>query len=128
MSLNELEQHVYAYYVAHDAAQFTLTDRFFPHGELVLVIADKIQVATRKFGRQATSKSNIVAAALLDKLIASGAYSTKQNDFGGTMHQFQGDAYKAFLKAEQDSDPVIAKAQAGGTEFWEQAFAALVAK
>jgi len=127
MSLTDLEQHVYAYYVAGDAAQFSAAPRFYPYGELTLILADKIQVATRKFGRQASSKANAVAAALLDKLIAAGAYSTKTNDFGGSMHQFQVDAYKAFLKQEQDADPIIRKAREGGPEFWEQAFSALTA-
>jgi hypothetical protein len=125
MSLTELEQHVYAYYVATDAAQFQAAPRFYPYGELTLIFADKVEVATRKFGRKATAKANTVAAALLDKLIASGAYSTKQNEFGGSMHQFQTDAYKAFLAAEQQSDPIIQKAKAAGPEFWEQAFTRL---
>ena len=50
MSLTELEQHAYAYYVATDAAQFQAAPRFYPYGELTLILADKIQVATRKFG------------------------------------------------------------------------------
>ncbi len=124
MSLSELEQHVYAYYLSGDAAQFTAAPRFYPHGELVLVIADKIQVATRKFGRQATSKANSVAAVWLDELIAAGAYSTKQNDFGGTMHQFQGDVYRTFLKEKQDTDPLIVKA-GGDPEYWDRAFLSL---
>ena len=127
MSLTDLEQHVYAYYVAGDAAQFSAAPRFYPYGELTLILADKIQVATRKFGRQASAKANTVAAALLDKLLAAGAYSTKTNDFGGSMHQFQGEAYKAFLKQEQETNPIIQKARDGGPEFWEQAFTALTA-
>lgn len=127
MSLTDLEQHVYAYYVAHDAAQFTAAPRFYPHGELVLIFADKIQVATRKFGRKATAKANTAAAALIDKLIAVGAYSTKKNDFGGSMHQFQEAVYKAFLKDEQARDPIILKAKDAGPDFWDQAFSALTA-
>jgi hypothetical protein len=125
MSLTDLEEHVYAYYVAGDAAQFSAAPRFYPYGELTLIIADKVQVAARKFGRQAASKANAVAAVLLDRLIAAGAYSTKQNDFGGSMHQFQGDAYKQFLRNEQASNPIIVKANDAGPEFWEQAFASL---
>ena len=128
MSLTELEQHAYAYYVAGDAAQFQAAPRFYPYGELTLILADKVQVATRKFGRPVHSKSSTVAAALLDKLIAAGAYSTKQNDFGGSMHQFQADAYKAFLKQEQDSNPIILKAKESGPEFWDQTFATLTSQ
>jgi hypothetical protein len=127
MSLTELEQHVYAYYVATDAAQFQAAPRFYPYGELTLIIADKVQVATRKFGRKATAKANTAANALLDKLIAAGAYSTKQNEFGGSMHQFQLDAYKSFLKAEQESNPLIRQAQAEGEGFWQGAFERLTA-
>ncbi|MDR2857767.1 MAG: hypothetical protein LBV50_07955 [Novosphingobium sp.] len=127
MSLTDLEQHVYAYYIAHDAAQFSAAPRFYPHGELVLIFADKIQVATRKFGRQVHSRSKAAANALIDKLIAAGAYSTRQNEFGGSMHQFQEPAYKAFLKDEQARNPIILKAKGAGPGFWEQAFAAVTA-
>jgi hypothetical protein len=127
VSLSELEQHVYAYYVAQDAAQFSAAPRFYPYGELTLIFADKIQVATRKFGRKVHSRSNAAAAALVDKLIEAGAYSTKQNEFGGSMHQFQEPAYKAFLKSEQDKDPIIQQAKAEGSDFWAQAFARLTA-
>jgi hypothetical protein len=127
MNLTELEQHAYAYYVATDAAQFSAAPRFYPYGELTLIFADKIQVATRKFGRQTHSKSKTVANALLDKLIEAGAYSTKQNEFGGSMHQFQEPAYKAFLKAEQERDPIILQAKAEGPEFWQTAFERLTA-
>jgi len=125
MSLTELEQTIYAYYVDGEASVFATAPRFYPHGELVLVLADKITVATRKFGFKVTGKAKNVAGVFLDELIAAGAYSSKTNDFGGTMHQFQGDVYKQFLKGRQDSDPIIAKAKAGGPDFWEQAFAAL---
>ena len=127
MSLTELERHVYAYYVANDAAQFSAAPRFYPHGELVLIFADKIQVAVRKFGRTVHSKANAAAAALVDRLIETGAYSTKKNDFGGSMHQFQEAAYKAFLKDEQSSNPIIQQATDAGLEFWNQAFLALTA-
>ena len=112
-------------YVAGDAAQFSAAPRYYPRGELGLIFADKIQVATRKFGRQVASKAGNVASALVDKLIESGAYSSKTNDFGGTMHQFQEGAYKQFLKDEQAADPIIAKANAAGPDYWEQTFTAL---
>jgi len=125
VNLTELEQHVYAYYVATDAAQFSAAPRFYPHGELTLIFADKVQVATRKFGRSVHSKAKAAAVALVDKLIEVGAYSTKQNEFGGSMHQFQEPAYKVFLKAERESDPIIKQAEAEGAQFWEDAFARL---
>jgi hypothetical protein len=125
MSLTELEHHVYAYYVATDAAQFSAAPRFYPYGELTLIFADKVQVATRKFGRQVHSKSKTAATALIDKLIEAGAYSSKQNEFGGSMHQFQEPAYKAFLKAQQENDPIIVQAKTEGPGYWDQAFARL---
>ena len=111
--------------MATDAAQSSAAPRFYPHGELTLIFADKVQVATRKFGRPVHSKSKVAANALIDKLIEAGAYSTKQNEFGGSMHQFQEPAYKAFLKAERESNSIIRQAEAAGPEFWEAAFARL---
>jgi hypothetical protein len=126
MSLTEVEQIAYAYYLAHDANQFTVTGRYYPHGELVLVIADKVQVATRKFGRQVHSKAANVARVWLDRLIETGAYNTRQNDFGGSMHQFQPDLYKTVLKQEQDANPIVQEAAAAGESYWTDKFAALV--
>lgn len=125
MSLAEVEQVAYAYYLAHDANQFTVTGRWYPHGELVLVIGDKVQVATRKFGRQVHSKANNVSRVWLDRLIETGAYATKQNDFGGSMHQFQPDIYKTVLRAEQAANPIVQEAAAGGGDYWTDKFAAL---
>ncbi len=116
-NLSLLEAHVLAYYVQGVATTLDISGRFYPHGELVMIIADKMQVATRKFGRKAGNATR-VAAAFVDHMIETGAWTTKQNDFGGTMHQFQGDIYRATLKAMQASDPVIATVGDG----WEAAF------
>ncbi len=121
-SPNPLEAHVLAYYLNGAATTLDISGRFYPHGELVMIIADKIQVATRKFGRKANAASRAAATAFVDQMIAEGAWSTKQNDFGGTMHQFQGDAYKAALKARQASDAVAAKMQSADAEAWQAAF------
>jgi hypothetical protein len=125
MSLTELERHVYAYYLAGDAAQFSAAPRFYPYGELILIIEDKVQVATRKFGRQVSGKAKTVAQAWLDQLIAAGAYSSKKDDFGASMHQFQGDTYRTLLKEKQDTDPIILKAR-DDPEFWDRAFTNLI--
>jgi hypothetical protein len=125
MNLSELEQHVFAYYVANGAQDFTMAGRFFPHGELVLMIADKVQVATRKFGRKVTMTTPKVARSFLDLLIEREAFSTVKNDFGGTMHQYQAKNYQDCIRELQETNPIILKAQAAGPEFWEEAFAEL---
>ncbi len=119
--LTPLEAHVMAYYLSDAANTLDISGRFYPHGELVMIIADKMQVATRKFGRKAGAATRGAATAFVDHMIAEGAWTTKQNDFGGTMHQFQGEAYRAALKAMQASDPVLASVN----DDWEGAFAAL---
>jgi hypothetical protein len=117
-TLTPTEAHVLAYYAQGAATTLDITGRFYPHGELVMIIADKMQVATRKFGRKAGAACRGAATAFVDHMIAAGAWSTKQNDFGGTMHQFQGDVYKSALKALQANDPIIAAVGEG----WEAAF------
>ncbi len=88
-----------------------------------MIIADKMQVATRKFGRKAGAATRGAALAFVDHMIAAGAWTTKQNDFGGTMHQFQGDVYKQALKAMLESDGVLASINGE----WETAFERLTA-
>ncbi len=117
-NLSPLEAHVLAYYVQGVATTLDISGRWYPHGELVMIIADKMQVATRKYGRKAGAATRGAALAFVDHMIAHGAWSTKKNDFGGTMHQFQGDVYKATLKTMQASDPIIAAVGEG----WEAAF------
>ena len=125
MSLSGLEQYILAFFVANHAADLQIANRFFPYGELVLMWEDKISVATRKFGFKVRSRSKAVATALLDAMIEKGAYSSKQNDFGGTMHSLQSEEYRAFVRELKESDPIIQKSQAGGDDFWEKAFAEL---
>lgn len=118
-TLSSIYAHVLAYYLQGAATTLDITGRFYPHDELVMIIADKMQVATRKFGRKAGNACRGAATAFVDHMIAAGAQSTKANDFGGSMHQFQGDVYKAALKAMQDSDAVLASVG----DDWEAAFA-----
>ena len=123
--LNTLQAHLFAYYAGGAAKDLSAAPRFYPHGELILIVSDKIQVAARKFGRKVVAAAKDVAAAYVDQMIAAGAWSTVKNDFGGTMHQFQEPAYKAALAAIVAADPIIAAAAAAGPDFWETTFAGL---
>jgi hypothetical protein len=126
MNLSELEQHIFACYVAGAAGDLNMVGRFWPYGELVMIIEDKIQFATREFGFKVTSRAKSVATAFLDQMIAGEAFSTKQNDFGGTMHQFQVDNYRRLLKQMRETNPIVLKAQGAGPGFWAEAFAGLI--
>ena len=126
--LSEIEQNIVAYWLDEQAAHFTMADRFYPYGELTLIWEDKIGVATRKFGPKVRKDAKSVATALIDRLIAAGVYSTKTNDFGGTMHNFKPDLFRAEVETAKASDPLIAKARAGGGGYWEALFAELTAE
>ena len=127
MSLSELEQHALAYYIATAAQDLTGAGRFFPYGEMVLIVEDKVQVATRQFGFKVTSKAKAVATAFLDHMIAKGGYSTTENKFGGKMHRFQAEPYREALDAMRAGDPIIKQASEAGPDFWKDAFARLTA-
>jgi hypothetical protein len=127
MSLSEIEQTLFSHYVANGANDLVIAGRFYPYGELILIIEDKVKVGARKFGFKVTGKAKAAGTAFLDHMIAKGAWSTTQNDFGGTMHQFQTDAYKVALRELQASDAIVQQAAAGGETFWADTFAALTA-
>jgi hypothetical protein len=125
MNLSGLEQHVFAYYVANAAEQLNMVPRYWPYGELKLLVEDKVQVAMRKFGLKAKMASPNVARVLLDLLIERDAFSTVKNEHGGTMHQYQSANYRSCVRDLQETDPVILKAKAAGPGYWDEAFAAL---
>ena len=127
MSLTQLEQTLFAHYAAHGANDLAPATRWYPYGELVMIIEDKVKVGARKFGFKVTGKAKTAATAFLDHMLEKGAWATTQNEFGGTMHQFQAASYKAALAELQASDPIIQAAAAGGEAFWADTFAALIA-
>jgi hypothetical protein len=124
MALSELEQLVFAYWVANGAQDFAMVGRFWPYGELTMLLEDKIRVATRPFGKPAGAAAANATRAFLDHMIEKEGFSTVKNKFGGAMHQYQPDAYRSALKALQESDPIVVKARAAGAGFWEEAFGA----
>lgn len=125
MSFSDLEQHVFAYYVNGAADQLNMVGRYWPYGELVLIIEDKVQLSVRKFGPKAQMAAPKVARVFLDDMIARGAFSSEKSDLGGTMHQYQGPKYLARIEELRKTDPVIQKARAGGATYWDDTFAAL---
>lgn len=126
MNLSELEQHILAFYIADSAGDLSMVGRYYPTGEMILIIEDKIQVATRQFGFKVSNKAKAAATAFLEQMIAAGAFSSTEGKLGGTMHQFQAVTYRKALAEQRENNPIVQKAKAGGPDFWKQAFAALV--
>lgn len=127
MNLSELEQTVLAYYASGQAKDLTVAPRWYPYGELILIMEDKVSIAVRKFGFKARGAAKAAATAFLDMMIEKGAWATKQNDFGGSMHQYQMDAYPRVLGEFNAGNPIVQAAAAGGESFWADRFAELTA-
>jgi hypothetical protein len=127
MSLTDLQEKALAYYLADQAAQLNMVGRWWPTHDLISIIADKVEQAVRPFGTAARAASKPAAEAYVDQLIASGAYVSQAGKFGGTMHQFQPDVYKAELAKLQAENPIVREAEAAGPDYWTEAFAAATA-
>ena len=125
--MTQLEQHMIAYYVAGPAFDLTIATRWYPYSDLELIIEDKFNIATRKFGMKVRKNSKAAGKLFLDMMIGKGAWIAKPNDFGGSMYQFQLDVWRSAIRELQASDPIIQQANAEGPEFWDKAFGALVA-
>ncbi|MCJ2177546.1 hypothetical protein [Novosphingobium album (ex Hu et al. 2023)] len=125
--MSDLTDHMIAYYVAGPANDLNIATRWYPYGELSLIIEDKFQIATRKFGLKVRAQSKAAGQQFLDAMIGKGAWATTENEFGGKMHQFQADTFRAVIKDMQASNAIIAQAEAEGPEFWDKAFGELVA-
>jgi len=125
MSLGPLEQHVLSYWSSGQAVDLNIATRWYPYSEMILIIEDKIAVATRKFGPKVKACAKAAATAFLDAMIAKGAWETKANEFGGNMHQFQLGTYTKVLAEMNAADPIAAEAATGGDTFWADTFAKL---
>jgi hypothetical protein len=124
-ALSELERATLAYFTAVTANDIVIAGRFYPRSEISLIIEDKVAIATRKFGPRVRATAKAAGGAFVELMLEKGGWSTKQNDFGGTMHQFQPDVYKASLLDMQANDPIVQASQGQGPEFWADKFAAL---
>ncbi|MGE3692422.1 MAG: hypothetical protein AB7F98_13690 [Novosphingobium sp.] len=122
MNLSPLESHVLAYFLTHGARDFSMVGRWWPRSEVSTVIIDKVGIAVRPFGNAAAEAAKTAGEAFAVHLLANGAFSTKEQKFGGTMHQFQPDAYRATLDRLVAADPVLKEAAAGGDAFWADSF------
>ena len=127
MSLTPLEQTVSAYFLATAANDINIAGRWFPKSDLLSIIDDKFQMAVRKFGMKARGATKAASTDFVEQMIAKGGWATKENDFGGTMHQWNMDAFRSELKALQAANPIVQRAAAGGESFWADEFAALTA-
>lgn len=125
--MTDIIDHMIAYYVAGPANDLNIATRWYPYGELILIVEDKFSIASRKFGPKVRKHSKEAGTRFLDAMIAKGAWETKENEYGGRMHQFQADKFKAAVRAQQDSDPIIQNAKAD-PEYWDKAFGELVAQ
>ncbi len=125
MTLTPLQTHVLAYYLANSAKDFAMAGRWFPYAELERTFTDKMQVDVRPFGQAAKDAAGAAAKHYFDHMLAQGGFATKEQKFGGTMHQYEPAGFKAALDALTASDPVLAKAASGGADFWATSFAEL---
>ena len=127
MTFNELESTAFAYFLVSQGPSVNVAGRWFPRMDFIHIFEDKVQIACRKFGRRVVGTGTKIANEFVDLMIEKGALTVKKDDFGGTLHQFQLDPYRALIQELTAADPIVAKAQAAGPEFWEQAFAELTA-
>ncbi|MDE2403476.1 MAG: hypothetical protein KGM17_02015 [Sphingomonadales bacterium] len=126
MSLNPIQEAILAYFIAGQANDLNIATRWYPRGELLLIVDDKFQMAVRKFGVRVRGATKPAADAFLQSMIDKGGWETKPQEYG-SMHQFNHAAFRAALKDMQASNPLVAEAAAGGEDFWKDTFAALTA-
>ena len=122
----DLESHILAHYASGHGKELSITTRWYPHAELIMIIDDKMAVAARKFGRKVARGTRGAATTFVDMMIEKGAWSSQTNDFGGTMHQFQSDVYPRVLAEFNANSPIVQAAGAGGETYWADTFAALI--
>ncbi len=127
MNLSKLEEAILAYYLSHGAAKLDVVGRWYPFGELVLTMKTLFEPDVRPFGFKVAMATQKPSEAFLTQMVGRGAFATKENEFGGSMHQFLPDVYRTELKTVQAENALIQEASAAGEGFWEAKFAELTA-
>jgi len=119
----ELEQYVLAYYLSVEALQFHVDGRFQRREDFAQMLEGALFFATKKFGSGIAGRYPNVVSNLLDELIEAKALSTVNDKWTGVSHQFNSDAYKAFIKHHIKTNGICQRSQQSGAQFWDQAFA-----
>ena len=123
LRLSELQQYIFAHYVATGARDVDMTPRFWPYSELVEIIEDKIMLGVRKFGITSSVTCRPVASAFLDLLIDQRGFSTVTGSLGEKMHRYQPEYFRPSIDQLIATNPIILEAQSAGLDFWRAAFA-----
>ncbi len=125
VDLTPLQAHVLAYWLAHGASDFAMVGRWWPRGELAMMVSDKMRHAVRPFGAAAQGAAAAAGEAYLGHMIEHGGFANKDQKFGGTMHQYQAEGYRDTLESLKADNAVLKAAAGKGGEFWSAAFAVL---
>jgi hypothetical protein len=125
MNLTQIDEHVYAYFLHHDALKVTVDGRFYKAREFVRKFENEIMYGTPAFGGTDTGRPSNLATSLVDQLIEEGALSSVNDELSGVSYQFDAGKYKAFIKDQIATNPICQRAAQGGPDFWEEAFASL---
>jgi hypothetical protein len=126
MSLSNLEQHLYAYFLVIDAPKTTVDGRFYRREEFIGVFKDRIRFGTAGAGKFSADVCEHIATDLVDRLIATGGLTTARDKLTvGELHQFEPAAYKQTIQALTEQNEIIAAAKGQGEAFWQKAFAEL---
>jgi hypothetical protein len=128
MNLNDTEQLVLAYFLVEDAPKMYVDARFFLTEDFVRMFDDRIYYKIQEIPSAPTSRHKNLATQLVDLLIEKGALTTKRDKFGGVMHQFVAEVYRPLIAELAAANPLVAKAGAGGADYWEGEFARLKAQ
>jgi hypothetical protein len=125
MSLTELEEHVFAYFLSIEAPHISVDGRFYRRDEFVRVFEDRIFYATQRLGAGVSGRHTEIVNSLIDTLIEAQALSTSHDRLSGTYHKMDDNKYRAVIRNLIQSNALCQRAQQVGAHFWQEAFKAL---
>ncbi len=125
MNLNNLEQHVLAYFLAVEASKANVDGRYFRREGFVKIFDDMISFSVERFGGRVATRQSNVATGLVDALIEDNGFVTSHDQYSGTSYQFDRARYRAAISRLQAADAICKQAEASGPEFWVRAFETL---
>lgn len=125
MTLTDLEQYVFAYFLAHGAEGYTSTAEYRERGEFVTAVEDRLFAITEGFGPGVHSRYPAIAENFVDAMIESRALKVLSDRFAGTFYNFDQQAYNKLVSDLTIPNEIVAKAKNIGHRFWVAAFSNL---
>ena len=125
MTLTKQEEYVLAFFLATEAKNIFINDKYYKRKEFVKTFEDRIFIATKKFGEGIAGRYPNVAARLIDALADAQGLLTINDKYSGESLKFNISRYKDAVQCLIEKNPTLKVEEEMTAKYWENLFGGL---